>query len=367
MLAGPALAGGGSSSSSSFGPPPCNRDPVDRRNCLNGVSSSVSNGAGLRIDAGERSGATNDRSRQKQEEQETTAGRTTHSGIAAGDLGGGWGIWASYGNSNFESDFFFPQQPNGSLAYDARSQSALLGLDRLIGERFLIGAAIGLQELDTRTLFNGGGTESDGWTVSPYAAFIINDIFSIDVAGGFSDLEYDQRRISRADGSDIVGSFDAERTFVSANLNAIWLRGDWVFGGRLGVLYTEEEQDAYTETGTLLSATAQGSRLRDVADREIDLTQLVVGADVGYNFGSIEPYGLLLYRNDLSRDEGIEAGGLPGDFTGVQPDDDDEFQIGFGVRYFSSFGITGSLEYTLVTGRDDFNNGTFMLTVRGEL
>jgi hypothetical protein len=361
---GTADAGGGSSSSSSY-QPACNRDPADRRNCLNGVSTSVSNSAALRINTGQTGAAANERTKEKQEEA-NASDYSAESGVAAGDLGGGWGLWSSYVNSNFDSDFIFPLV-NGLLAYSARSQSALVGVDKLLAERFLIGVAFGVQDLSTRTLFNGGGTESDGWTVSPYGAFIINDNFSIDVAGGFSDLEYDQRRISRADGSDIVANFDAERTFVATNLNALWINGGWVFGGHLGALYAEEDQDAYTETGTPLSAIAQGSRLRVVGDRNIDLTQLVVSADVAYNFGSIEPYGIITYRNDLTSDDGIDAGGLPGDFTSIEPDDDDEVELGFGVRYFSNFGITGGLEYTLVEGRDHFKNSTFMLTVRGEL
>ena len=40
--------------------------------------------------------------------------------------------------------------------------------------------------------FNGGNTDSDGWTIAPYAAVILNDIFSVDVSGGITQVDYDQ-------------------------------------------------------------------------------------------------------------------------------------------------------------------------------
>lgn len=350
LLSGTVSAGGGSPSSSSF-QPVCS--PSNNLDCLNGVSTSVTNGASLRVGGANYGSIGNERT--KEEQLEANAGSTAQSGVAAGDLGNGWSIWGSYTHSDFDSDFVFS---GSSLAYSAKARSALVGVDSLITERFLLGFAVGYQDLSSSTYFNGGGQDSDGFVISPYGAVIINDNFSIDVSGGYSDVEYDQTRVSPGVGTPTVGSFDADRWFFATNLNAVFVSGDWVIGGRFGYFYTEEEQDGYTETG---------AAARTVADRDIDLSQLVLGGDLAYSVGPIEPYALVVYRNDLSKDDGESAGGLPGSFTSVQPSDDDEFQVGFGVRYFSNYGVTANAEYSLVTGRNDFSDGTFLLTLRREL
>jgi uncharacterized protein YhjY with autotransporter beta-barrel domain len=350
LLSGAVSAGGGSSSSSSY-IPVCS--PNNNLDCLNGVSTSVTNGANLRVGGAQYGDVGNERT--KQQQLEASTGSAAESGVAAGDFANGWSIWGSYTRSDLDSDFIFA---NSSLAYSAKAQSALAGVDALITERFLIGFALGYQDLSSKTYFNGGGQDSDGIIISPYGAFIINDNFSIDVGGGYSDLEYDQTRISPGVGTPTVGSFDANRWFFTTNLNAVFVTGDWVIGGRFGYLYTEEDQDGYTETG---------AAARTVADRNIDLSQLVLGGDLAYSVGPIEPYVSAVYRNDLSKDDGESAGGLPGAFTSVQPSDDDEFQVGLGVRYFSNYGVSANLEYSLTEGRDSFSDSTLLLTLRREM
>lgn len=331
------------------------------QDCLNGVSTSVTNGASLRI-----GGATTaDIARRRaDEDREQTAGRGAggETGLAAGDLGGGWGAWVSYARSDFEGDFFFN---SALLAYDADSDNVLGGVDRLFADRFVVGLSVGYQDLQTETQFNGGGQDTTGYTVAPYGAWLINDVFSLDVSGGFTPLDYDQDRISPTDGTRTRASFDADRWFVASNLNALFTTGSWVFNGRVGVLHTEEDQDGYTETGSAASAAA--GTVRTVDDRDIDLTQIVVGGEAAYTFGVLEPYVLLIYRNDISRDNGEDAGGLPSAFTTVQSDDDDEFEAGFGFRMFSRFGVTGALEWSIVQGREDFDSHTLSLMLRGEL
>ncbi len=338
--------------------PPC--DSSNFRNCLNGVSSSVTNGASLRLNAIDYGDTARKRARGDREEAARNAGDST--GLAAGDLFNGLGAWLGYTRSDYEGDFVFA---GATLAYDADADNVLIGFDRLFADRFLIGLSAGYQEIDTATAFNGGGQEADGFMIAPYAAWLINDTFSMDVTGGYSPLDYDQNRVSPTDGTQTTASFDADRWFLASNLNALLTTGHWVFGGRIGVLHTEEDQDGYVETGSAASAAA--GTVRTVRDRNIDLTQLVVGGDVAYSAAAFEPYALLIYRNDLSRDNGEEAGGLPGAFTSVQADDDDEFQAGLGFRVFSDIGLTGTFEWSLIEGRDSFDSHILTLTLRAQL
>ena len=138
-----------------------------------------------------------------------------------------------------------------------------------------------------------------------------------------------------------------------------------VLGAKFGYLYTEEEQDDYTESGSAVSAVA--GTLRFVDERHIDLSQIIVGGEIAYTLGSFEPYGIATYHNDLDRDDGEDAGGLPGNFTSVQPDDDDEVQVGGGIRYYTDWGLTTSIEYMRVEGREDFDSQTVMVIIRAAL
>jgi len=341
----------------------CNRE--DFAGCLNGVSSSVTNGAGLRMSGSALDDVARERAGKSVEQNNQAARFGGQTGLNAGDAMASsvFGLWANYSYNDFDSDFAFQ---GTSLAYDADAHNVLGGFDRLFGDRFLLGVAFGYQWLDTDTPFNGGGQDSDGFTVAPYAAVLLSDIFSIDVSGGYSSLEYDQNRISPADGTTIDASFDSDRWFVATNLNAFLPVDRFIFGAKIGYLYTEEDQDSYLETGSVASTNA--GLLRTVSSRNVDLEQLVVGGEIAYDAGNnFEPFFVAEYRNDLSRSNGNGAGGLPGNFTAVQAGDDDEVQLTAGFRYYTNWGVTTSFEYQRVEGRKNFDSNLYMLTLRTAL
>ena len=342
----------------------CNQ--VNFQACLNGVGSGVSNGGGLRVSSAEYTDVARERAEQGKGSGTASLYQPTTTLAAGDDLGGSvFAVWASYSYNDFDSDFVFQ---GTSLAYDADAHNALAGFDRLFADRFLLGLAFGYQWLDSDSDFNGGTMKSDGFIIAPYAAVLLTDVFSIDLMGGWSPLEYDQNRISPSDGTNTSAKFDSDRWFIATNLNAIWVLDKWVLGAKVGYLYTEEEQEDYTERGSAASAAGVGGgSLRFVNDRHIDLSQIVVGDEIAYTLGSFEPYGIATYHNDLDRDDGEDAGGLPGNFTSVQPDDDEEVQVGGGIRYYTDWGLTTSLEYMRVEGREDFDSQTVMFIIRAAL
>lgn len=326
--------------------------------CLNGVSSSVTNGASLRASASEMSDVA--RRRSGKSAQETLALRDNGAALAAGDAMGGsvFGMWANYAYNDYDSDYSVQGQ---SLAYDADAHRFMFGIDRLLAGRFLVGIAGGYQSVDTDTAFNGGGQDSDGGTVAPYAAFLINDYLSLDLSGGYTWTDYDQDRLSPVDGTAIRANFDGESWFVATNLNWLMAVDNFVFGAKAGYLYTEEEQDAYQEVG-------EATSIRAVQRRNIDLAQVVAGAEIAYaGAGAYEPFFMAEYRNDLSRDDDNRAGGLPGAFTSVRPKDDDEVQLNLGVRYYTTWGVIATFEYQRVEGRSHFDSDNFMFTLRAGL
>jgi hypothetical protein len=330
--------------------------------CLNGVSSAVTTAPGLRVGTQNVAKVTRERG-SKQIENAQVARQTTGTGLAAGDgMGSVLAMWGSYAYNDFESDFTSAGVP---LGYDADSHNALGGVDRLFQGRYLLGLAFGYNTMESKTGFNGGEVDADTYTIAPYAAILLSDIFSLDFAGGYSWLDYDQTRLSRVDGTNIAASFDAERWFFATNLNAVMVVDKFVFGAKVGYLHTDEQQDAYTEAGS--AASVVGGVVRTLGERDSDLSQVVVGAEIGYLAGAFEPFFNAEYRNDVSRDDGTAAGGLPVGFNLVQPRDDDEVRLGVGFRYYTTWGVTSTFEYQRVEGRSQFDSDLFMFTLRAAL
>ena len=292
--------------------------------------------------------------REGADDEDAQAASRSIGGLSAGDGFdlGGYGLWASFGRSDFESEVTVAR-------YDANQNSFLAGIDTLFLDQFVIGLALGYENTSADTAFNGGDLDVDGFTVAPYVAYFFNDIFSADASVGYSHLQHDQSRIDPANAATLTGEFASNRAFVTGNLNALYFVDNWVLGGRVGFLHSGEIQEPYVEQG--------GPSIRSVRAKHLDLTQGYVGADVAYSFGVWEPYVVGMYRNDFGRDDGSGAGGLPSAVGSTQPDDDDEFQLGLGVRYFGDNGITGNLEWLTTQGRSQFDEQSFNATIRIDL
>jgi outer membrane autotransporter protein len=321
--------------------------------CLDGVTSAVTSPDLVRVTGARHADVLLDRERERDDTRgiafKDEEGRMV-SGVMAGDLlGSGWGIWASYSFSDFESR-------NRIAPYDGDIHSVLFGIDRLFADRLVLGLAGGYETTHTDTFYNAGGQKTDGVTVAPYAAFLINEYFSIDASGGYSWLNNKTNRVHPGSFARLAADFDSGRWFAMTNLNAVYTTGNWTLGGRTGFLYAKENQEGYTETG--------GVGARTVDRRKVSIAQYIVGADIGYAFGAFEPYALFNYRYDISSRDGRDAGGLPDATGATRADDRDEFEVGVGVRYFGRQGLSGGVEWFKTLGRKQFDNHSVMATLR---
>lgn len=333
----------------------CNKDnPSD---CLDGVGPAVFNPDNIRVTSTQ---ITKRLDQSTSEKEKETAFLDTASGLglAAGDTFQGWGGWGSFNLTNFNADIPINSTVQPVASYDAHLKSFLAGIDHLFMERLVLGAAAGYEDSSVKTFYNGGSNDVSGFTIAPYLAYLINDVFNFDVSAGYSSLDYETDRIDNISGGTIFGQFDSDRWFVTSNITATLNREQWYVKGRIGYLYTAENQDGYTETGP--------NTARTIGDRHIDLSQVSVAGEIAYNFQNIEPYVNLAYVNDISRDNGTSAGGLPGSVGSTQPDDKDEFQFYAGLRYFNK-NLSGVLEYGRIISRDTLDSQNIMLTVRYDL
>jgi outer membrane autotransporter protein len=187
--------------------------------------------------------------------------------------------------ANFESDLM-----SGMIGFDYRLGS--------IDNPTFIGLGLGYETADITTSFNRGGIDTTGMTIAPYVSFGLTKVFSIDVVGGYTMLSYDTTRRDPISSANITGSFDAERLFGAADLVGGWSLNKWNLGGRVGMSYVTEEQDAYRESNGVAHNQA-----------DIDIGAANTGVRLGYSFDRVEPYIGGNYSYNVSQSgEGVYDG-----------------------------------------------------------
>ncbi len=249
-------------------------------------------------------------------------------GLSAGDaaLTNALSVWASANYNNAENSF-------PSIAYDADTYGFSLGLDYAASDTVNVGAFLSYANTDTETPFNGGGSDTDAYTVGPYVSVMLNEIFTVDASIGYTFSEIENRSVVGL--VTVTGDQDAETWFASANISATkWFENNIGLTGRLGYSYSDSDNEAYVDsTGTPVAAT------------ESQLGQLQVAARVSYYTENVLPYIGLTYVNDIDN-ERVIAAPLPSD-------DDDEFIANAGATFFGEGPLSGGIDVSYNFGRDD--------------
>lgn len=259
-------------------------------------------------------------------------------GLNAGDSIVNYGVWGSYSYSDFENDL-------ASTAYDGYRHNFLAGVDISPWENTVLGVAFGYEAGDIDTGFNRGNQEIDGYTVAPYAGFLFSENWSVDASIGYSLVDSDQYRTDS--GTRVTSSPTADRWFGTLNLNGFTNWNNWLFAGRLGMLYARNYQESFRESdGTF------------IPEFTTKLGQWNATGETAYSFREFEPFVRLTYEYDFSMTEIAVT-------TGPQPsNDNDNFLFGTGLRYFGNSGLSGNLEWNRRLGREDFREDIFILTLR---
>ncbi|HKK15441.1 MAG TPA: autotransporter outer membrane beta-barrel domain-containing protein [Gammaproteobacteria bacterium] len=258
-------------------------------------------------------------------------------GLNAGDGPIRYGAWASYSYSDYEDDFV-------TTAFDGHTHSGLIGFDFSPWDRTVFGVAFGYEDSDNDTSFNTGSEQTDGYTIAPYFAALLTDIWSIDASFGYSSLDIDQDRA----GGTVTSSTDADRWFWSVNLNGLTTWNNWILSGRMGALWAKNTIDGFTESDATV-----------VPETDSKLGQWSIAGEAAYSLGDWEPYARVTYEYDYSLSEVVS-------FPVSPSNDRDNFLVGAGIRYFSINGLSGNLEYYKRLGREDFDEDTVSITLRYE-
>ncbi len=267
------------------------------------------------------------------------------SGLAAGDHSLDLSAWAAFSHVDTDNT----HRPTRS---NSKSNTVLVGVDTFLGENLIIGVALGLEETSTDTLFNLGEQENTGYTVAPYVGYLLTPNFSIDASFGYTTVDIDQFRTSVAPiavpGIN-VGDTESDRVFVAGNLNYFNTYDRWLFAGRVGVIYAEEDIDAVVEVGPDAFTSAA---------RTVEFGQVQLAAELAYTGLAFEPYVNAVYENDFEREDV-----LLNSAQAAPANDDDSFRLGFGMRYFWSDAASIHFNFDWQVDRDEFESNA--LTVNG--
>lgn len=230
--------------------------------------------------------------------------------------------------------------------------TGLVCVDKAFKNGFLVGLSLGYEDTDLDTTFNRGNLDGQGLIVAPYASFDLKKGFSVDASLGYARVEYDQDRLDSQTNVKITANgVDANRYFGTLNLNASKKVKKANVGGSLGVLYSHEKRDSFTETGTA-GLTATSSQSTKVG-------QARFGVNAGVNLGKFNPYAKITGVYDFTKTN-ISVGASQA--TPSQDDFGADFTVGVNLR---AKNITGTIEGYTSQFREDWTEygGTLRLRV----
>ncbi|MCW9036057.1 MAG: autotransporter outer membrane beta-barrel domain-containing protein [Rhodospirillales bacterium] len=268
-------------------------------------------------------------------------------GLSGGNADKGVGVWVQGAFTKLEDS-------NEATKFDGTVYNGLIGADYEASKTMLVGLAVGYEKSNLDTDYNLGDIDGKGFVVSPYISIDLNKNFSIDATVGYSKLNYDTTRKDASNSTIFSGETDGSRVF--GTIDAVYSRPykDWTLGGSLGALYSKEDRDAYTETGTDATTVA-------VAKTSSKLGQARLGASAAYTKGKVQPYIGLTAEYDFTKTDVVVA-------TNQTTPADDNFGLGatLGLNLAIAPNITGTIQGNTMLLRENYSEHTGLVRLRVE-
>ena len=270
-------------------------------------------------------------------------------GLAGGDATKGLGVWVQGRYTDLESDA-------SASVYDGNLYTVMAGIDkRFSGDKGIIGIAAGYEGMDVNTTFNSGNLDTDGFIVAPYFSYQANKMISFDATAGYASIDYDVDRLDPSTDEKFTGKTDANRMFGSMFAHAQTQKDKVTIGGKLGLAYSSEDKDAFTETGTT------GTEV-SVAKTKTHLGQALLGASLGYDGGKVDPFVNVTGEYDFNKSSDPTVAS-----SQTQPADDNfGLRVGLGVNIDVSPNVTAHISGDTVLLRDDYKEFSGTVRLRAE-
>ncbi|MGE0718883.1 MAG: autotransporter outer membrane beta-barrel domain-containing protein [Alphaproteobacteria bacterium] len=275
---------------------------------------------------------------------------------AAPDGGGSFAAWLTGGWTRVEDSYV-------ATAFKGDIWTPVAGADYTVDGRWVFGVTAGYEgsRIDTNYVHVPGRFKGDGFSIAPYVGLRLTDELLVTGGVGYVRTSYEQGRREAA--RSLRGSFDGDRVFGFVNLAATapvaWHGVDGLsLSASLGYRHVKEWQGSYTETGTDGSADRKTSA-------EVELGQIVVGPRIAYAISDgmggmvVEPFVSALFEYDAVSEASRPTPGSRS--TGT---DRTGFLIATGINLQMDDGLSGSLEFNSMVGRENFESYSLILGLR---
>ncbi|MBL8379806.1 MAG: autotransporter outer membrane beta-barrel domain-containing protein [Burkholderiales bacterium] len=244
-----------------------------------------------------------------------------------------WNAWVAYSRSDVAFNFA-PRQSSGNI------EVGLVGVDYTLANRVIVGVAVAGDRSRIGLNFNGGNLSGSGWTIAPYIGVPLNRNWALDATIGLGRTSTD---INSGGGT---GTYRSERTIGSVGSTYRTSMGNWQLSGRGALLFANDRLGAYTlSNGTF------------IPDGTVNVTQLRLGGQAGYNFGGVVPYVGLTYVHDINRPTQQPVAGQSA------ANDRDAWTPTIGIRFNSGGSLYGGIQYSSEQSRSEVKNNQWLFNL----
>lgn len=302
------------------------------------------------------------------------AGDALQAALGFGDETGGlispWGFFVNGNITDGQQDLRYS---SGRAGVDYSSRGITVGVDYRLSNRSVVGAALGYAKFSS-DVNDGSELDAKSLLFTGYGSYYINDRFYIDSRLTYGRVNLDQQRTIRFNvgGTQIDelarGDTDATQLTLASSIGYHLNYGTWTVTPNLGLRYTNNDVDAFTETGANAYNVGYG-------DQSFSTTQLALGVQIGraisMDNGVLMPQFDFSLNSENSDDPRAQAYLLSGSTTDLfrleQGSTDSSYgSAGLGLVYLMANGRQAFVSYRHTFGNDDFDRGTLNLGGRFE-
>lgn len=301
------------------------------------------------------------------------------------DSGGGasFGPWGFFINGRITTGD--KDNTDTETGFDFNAYGLTAGVDYRVSNSFVLGAAIGYNDLDNDLNNNSGSLQINGYNLTGYATWYGENRYYLDtlLTWGNNDLDSERRisyTIPTGSGGTTVnqiafGSPDSDTLGIAMSLGRDFSSANRIFSPYLRLDYTDIDIDGYSERLSNPNAAGAGLGLQ-VASQNIESLEAVLGARLSWSlsrsWGVFSPMINLEYAHEFDDDSRVIAASFLSDptntaFTVLTDDPDrDYFNLGVGASFVFSGGRSMFINYDTIIGLSDISQHTLRIGGRFE-
>lgn len=208
--------------------------------------------------------------------------RPGKAGISAGNWMRGINVWGSLAWTQVEDT-------TPVRAFDGTVIAGAMGADFEVRSGMVVGGALVIEQTNIDTTFNSGTQDTLGISGAAYMAYDMRP-FSFEAIAGYGYLDHDLERSDM--GAAVTGSTTGSRFYGQVRANYFHEYGKVKLNPYVGVLYSHETVDGFTESNGMVRP-----------DAAFEIGQAHIGGEIAYAAGWASPFIRLRYEYDFARDD----------------------------------------------------------------